>query len=325
MIRPFDWRDFPALHHQRHRGLYLDMSLELTRSTTLVPVGALLSYFASAAGIYTYVAANHDQPSQKIIAQFAYTQDAPYAQLAFLTPESAITSAQALALLDHLAHQAGKQGAHYLLAEVNDRSLAFDVLRKAGYAIYTRQRIWKAPPLTNLQPNHQTSWQPTKDHDINSIRQLYASLVPALVHQIEPPPWNHLNGLVCYQDDELIGYVRLITGPNGILAHPILHPKIEAVSDHLHEILQQIPNRRNLPIYFVVRSHQAWLELYLTEMHAEPCSYQAVMLKRLAVPQKIAFPLRLPNPGLESPQPEAPAATFSLFGNEIHYDPTKNN
>jgi hypothetical protein len=216
-----------------------------------------------------------------------------------------------ISLLDHLAQQAGKHGAHNLLAEVSERSVAFEIMRKAGYAIYARQRIWKITKPSQNQTDS-SQWRAATEQDTGQVRQLYNSLVPALVQQTEPSPWEQINGLVCYQEDELIGYVHLIHGPNGILAQPILHPNIEHVSEHLNEIINLIPNRRALPLYFVVRSHQAWLELYLTEMGAEAGPHQAVMVKRLAILQKIMLPLRVPPKGLEAAQPEIPVATFTL-------------
>jgi len=316
MIRPFDWRDFPTLHRHRERGICLDMSLELTRSMALVPVGALLSYVAPATGIYTFVATQEGN-SHKVIGQFAYTPDSSNAQLTFLSPESALTAPHTMALLDHLAYQAGKHGAHNLLAEVNERSVVFDVMRKAGYAIYARQRIWKIDKTFQKNQTDSMLWRTATEQDSGSVRQLYTSLVPALVQQTEPSPWEQMNGLACYQEDELIGYVHLISGPNGILAQPILHPNIERVSEHLYEIVNLIPNRRSIPLYFVVRSHQAWLELYLTEMGAEAGPYQAVMVKRLAILRKATLPIRVPNTGLENVQPEIPIATFTPFGSEI--------
>lgn len=308
MIRAFDWRDFPTLHRHRERGLCLDTSLEFTRSLTLVPVGALLSYVAPATGIYTFVAAENGN-RDKIIGQFSHTAGSANAQLTFISPVSAMTASHTLSLLDHLAQQAGKHGALNLLAEVNERSVAFEILRKSGYAIYARQRIWK---MSKAAPNQADTsrWRPATEQDITPVRQLYNAVVPALVQQIEPSSWEPLNGMVCYQEGELVGYVHLIFGPNGILAHPTLHPNIERVSDYLNDLIHVIANRRSLPLYFVVRSHHAWLELYLTEMGAEAGPYQAVMVKRLAILQKAALPLRVPATGLEAVQPEIPVATF---------------
>jgi hypothetical protein len=303
MIRSFDWRDFPTLHRNRYRGLCLDMSLALTRSMTLVPVGALLSYVAPATGIFTYVSTNESERQERVIGQFSHANGSPFAHLVFLSPETALTHSETLELLDHLAHQAGSRGAHNLLAEVNERSVAFDVLRQAGYGIYARQRVWQVKHELHRKGDD-LNWTQATENDESAVRHLYTSLVPALVQQAEPHPWQEMDGLVCYEDDELLGFVQLTYGPNGILAQPVIHPNIEQVSNHLATVIHLIPNRRSRPLYFIVRSHQAWLELFLTEIEAEAGSYQAVMVKRLVTPQKITLPLKLPSTGLDTVQPE---------------------
>ena len=325
MIRSFDWRDFPSLHRNRHHGLYLDTSVALTRSLTRIPVGALLSYVAPATGIFTYVATNDGDSSGRIIGQFSHNPGSHYAHLVFLAPEKALASPDTPALLDYIAQQAGKRGAHNLLAEVNERSVAFDVLRKAGFAIYSRQRIWRIDREAG-ENGEQPPWKPVTEKDQHAIRHLYSSLVPALVQQAEPPPWENMNGLVCYHGEELLGYVRLIYGPHGILAQPFIHPNVEQASAHIAAITRAVPNRRSRPLYMVVRSHQAWLELYLTELNAEPGLYQAVMVKRLVIPQKIVNTLKLNHTGLENIQPETPSVLIPS-GNEpvvTLYDTAKN-
>lgn len=190
MIRPFDWRDFPTLHRHRDRGLCLDMTLELTRSLTLVPVGALLSYMAPATGIFTYVATEDGISSKKVIGQFAHNPTSPNAQLTFLSPEVSLTANHTLSLLDHLASQAGKHGAHNLLAEVNERSVAFEIMRKAGYAIYARQRIWKIARTPQESPES-PQWRLASERDTGHVRQLYTTLVPAWCSKPNHPHGNN--------------------------------------------------------------------------------------------------------------------------------------
>ena len=54
-IRQFDWRDLPILLKYRHRGIFFDYASVLTRGEILVPTRAMLSYFASTIGVYTYL------------------------------------------------------------------------------------------------------------------------------------------------------------------------------------------------------------------------------------------------------------------------------
>ena len=312
IIRAFDWRDFTTLRRYRDQGLSLDTTQVLTRSMTPSPVSALLSSVAPATDTFTYVVASDENGSECIIGQFVHSFGSLYAQLTFLAPEDGITSNVAFTLLDHLAREAGKRGAHNLLAEIDERSRAFEVLRKTGYVIYARQRIWYLEEVP--VPEKETIWKSVTSKDEMAIRTLYSKLVPALVQQAEPPPWEKLNGLVYGDDQNLLAYVHLSYGPKGILAQPFIHPDTEQVVDHLASLLRHLPNQRDRPVYLCVRSHQAWLESYLAEMGAEAGARQAVMVKRLAISQKVDFPLKLPNRGLENVQPEA-TTTLLLQGN----------
>jgi len=318
MIRSFDWRDFPALHRHRRQGLVLDADLALTRWMTLVPAGALLATLAPATGIFTYVGTNEDNSSRPVIGQFTHTSGAQTARLTFITPEDEINSPDAPALLDHLAAQAGRHGALNLLAEVNEKSEAYDALRKAGFAIYTRQQIWEIIDRPDDEKSTTTAgaWRPAVVSDEAAVHGLYRSLIPALVQQSEPPPWIGLNGLVYDPEGELLAYLHLHYGPTGIMAHPFLHPDIEPVTELLGSLAENIAHRRNRPLYLAVRSHQAWLGPHLQELGFKAGERQAVMVRRLAVAQRMKMPLKLPGAALENVQPEI-TTTLSSAGEGV--------
>lgn len=305
MIRSFDWRDFPNLHRNRNDGIWLDTSLALTRWMALVPAGALLASIAPATGIYTYVATNDDNGAQHVVGQFIHSQGTPNARLTFITPEEAIESPDVPRLLDYLAARAGERGAHNLLAEINDRSAAYDVLRAAGFAIYARQRVWQ---LQGDGSTENTLWRPVVDADEHHVHYLYHSLVPALVQQTEPPPWENMNGLLYEEKGEVLGYMHLSYGPKGILAQPLVHPDTDRADELLRSILPAIPAARGKPVYLSVRSHQAWLAPFLDEMELQSGERQAVMVKRLAVSVKEPM-LQKAKSALEKAQPKISSYT----------------
>ena len=325
MIRSFDWRDFPLLHRYRKHGLWLDSTLELTRWLSFVPAGALLASLAPAIGIYTCVSRANGYPNLPVIGQVVHQPGSQAAQLTFLAPAAAIKSPGAAALLDYLAGQMGRRGAHNLLAEVQENAPAFEVLRQAGYAIYSRQRIWKLAGFPDVEETP-TRWSPATSLDEPDIRALYSSIVPALVQQAEPPPWERLNGVVYRHGGELLGYIYLHYGPRGVWAQPFLHPEIENVTGRLVLLLNHLPNRRSRPVYLALRSHPAWLAPPLVDMGARPGPRQAVMAKRLVVPLKAVLPLKIPGTGLETPQPKASAYTLHPITGQPSppYDETKS-
>ena len=315
MIRPFDWRDFPNLHRNRNDGLWLDSSLALTRWMALVPAGALLSTIAPATGIFTYIATNEENGGRQVVGQFIHAMGNPNAKLTFITPEEAIESPEVPRLLDYLAARAGDRGAHNMLAEVNDRSEVFEVLRRAGYGIYTRQRVWE---LKAAKSPESRLWRPAEEKDEHHVHYLYHSLVPALVQQTEPPPWEKVNGLLFFSGDEVMAYVHLRYGPKGILAQPFFHPDTDRVEELLASLFNSIQNPRGRPVYLCVRSHQFWLTTFLDEMDLRSGQSQAVMVKRLVV--LIKEPALQPaSAALENVRPEISTHVNKNYDQKTNY------
>jgi hypothetical protein len=302
-VRPFDWRDLPTLHRFRHSSIYLDSALVLTRGPMLVP-GALLSYLAPGVGVFTCVLNGDESCEDSLIGQFIHSLGSQFAHLTFLTPESALESDSVFELLEHMALLSGERGSLRLIADVDDRTQAFEALRRSGFAIYSRQRIWQlVGPLSRAtRPN---TWRMSRSRDVIAIRSLYNNLVPALVQQVEPYAMQRPKGMVYYQDGELLAFVEFRYGHRGIWIQPFVHPNAEVVAEHLLDLLQKIPNRFSRPMYICVRSYQSWLESTIEDLGAEAGPRQAVMVKHLAVAQKIARSFALP--ALDSGQPEVTA------------------
>ena len=302
-IRPFDWRDLPALHRYRHSSVFMHSSLLLTRGPMLIP-GALLSFFTPAMGIFTSISNHNGDTDQTLIGQIIHAADSQYAQLTFLAPESALDSDGLPPLIDSLASRVSERGAFRILADVDEHSKAFESLRESSFAIYARQRIWQLKNQDFGEPKSMC-WRAATDHDLIGVRSLYYNLVPGLVQQVEPFPTDRLHGLVYREGDELLAYVELKYGHRGIWAQPFIHPDAEEITDPLINLLQNLPYRRSRPIYLCIRSYQAWLEQVIENLGAIASSRQAVMVKHLAVPQKAVRSFALP--ALEGGHPEVTA------------------
>jgi hypothetical protein len=292
-IRPFEWHDLPILHRYRARGVFLDNVLALTRNPVLIPAGALLSWLSPATGFFTYLCEGDDCLPAPLVAQVMHTVNAPIARLSFLAPEGDLDALGLPALLDFAAREIGERGAFHILAEVDEHRDVFEALRKAGFAIYARQRVWQLKE-NPLGEDIQVAWRGCNNLDMGSVRSLYSNLVPGLVQQVEPLPPNHLRGLVCYQDGDLLAYLELRYGPAGIWVQPFVHPDAQGFAGWLKHLLSNLPNRRTRPIYLCVRSYQSWLEGAIEEMGAQPGPRQAVMVRHLALPQRVIQPATLP-------------------------------
>jgi hypothetical protein len=208
-VRPFDWRDLPALHRYRNQCIFLDSARFLTKGPTLIPARALFSYFALTTGIFMYQSSSNGSSENVLLGQVIHPSGIASARLAFLTPITALDTSSLPAFIEHVVKEIGGRGAMHLHAEVDEKHTAFESLRKAGFATFARQRVWRLTGESNGQLNN-SPWAPATSVDLHAIRSLYANLVPGMVQQVEqPPPSGRLNGFVIRQGGELMAYVDL--------------------------------------------------------------------------------------------------------------------
>ena len=316
-VRPFDWRDIPALSRKQGECVFLDSALLLTRGPLLLP-GALLSYLSPATGIFTNVVEN--EKNQPLIGQIIHLLGAPFAHLTFMLPADALSQQSVSFLTEYLVTIAGERGALRLLADVDEQSEAFETLRQCGFATFTRQRIWQLSKIAGRsQPP--SGWRDAISQDAIAIRSLYNNLVPGMVQQIEPLIAKRPRGMVYYQDGELRAYVEIKYGRRGIWVQPFIHPDAEDVPERLAGLLVKIHYRSSRPVYICVRSHQSWLEALIEDLGAAASPRQAVMVKHLAIQQKAARPLTVP--ALEGGQAEV-SAPIARAGAASHGEQSNN-
>ena len=290
-LRPTDWRDLRVIHRNRSKGLCLDTALGLTRGGGFAS-GVLLANFSTATNLFTWICSD-DCGEQPILGQFAQSAEASFARMTYLAPDEALASQNTVDLLEQIAQQAGEHGAFNILAETEEQSAAFESLRKAGFVVYARQRVWKLKENGEIfKP--EIPWKTASKQNALSVQSLFHNVVPGLVQQVEPLSNKNIKGLVCHNNGETLGYIDLKFGPRGIWAQPFIHPDVVDVEDRINDLFESIPNRRSRPVYFCVRSYQSWLESALTALEAEPGPAQAVMVKRLAAKHSVKRPFALP-------------------------------
>jgi hypothetical protein len=89
----------------------------------------------------------------------------------------------------------------------------------------------------------------------------------------------------------------------GIVLLPLIHPEASEVSAKLLALIKHLPNRGGRPVYFCVRSYQAWLEPVLEDLGAKSAARQAVMVKHLTRLVKDEQSVRAAQPAGVSVQP----------------------
>ena len=278
IVRSLDVLDLPLLSRYNRDMLSLDTARILTRGSPL-GAAAMLSYLDPRRNIYTGVAADD---GISLMGQVTLREEETSARMAFLAPAEALNGLTQ-PLLEHLVTQVGEWGAFHLLAEVDEDSPAFRLLRQAGFAMYAWQRVWKLP--TSNPADKKDIWRRAAETDWPAIQSLYGQIVPALLHPVEALP-RQVMGLVCSQGN-LQAYVAVNSGPKGIWIQPIVPPDSDCVSEQLAGLTHALAGWREKPIYVCVRSYQAWLESVLEDLGAQAGPRQAVMVRRLAKLQKV--------------------------------------
>jgi len=259
--------------------LYLDSALRLTHGSPFRLAG-LLTRLRPTNEFFTAVAPASDGLGP-LIGQVFYHGGEKSARISYLLPVDGISSPALPALLEALAWQAGDWGAFHLLAEVEERSPAFEGLRAAGFSTYARQRVWRmdAPLAAVAEADH---WRAAASVDEHAIRTLYHSVMPPLVQAAEPFNLHLTQGLSYFHDGELVAFVDVVNGPYGVYVHPLIHPDVAETPALLASLMARLHPSPNRPVYLAVRSYEAWLEPPIEELGANVGPRQAVLVRHLA-------------------------------------------
>jgi hypothetical protein len=303
MIRELDWRDLPLLHRVRDRGICPDSQLAFTRGTNAFQ-NALRDVLIPGRSAITLVGRDGDLDA---VVQCLHRGDSPVARITFLGPVEILQHDLGMQLLESLAHSAGEHGAFNLVAEIDEHSFAFDCLRRAGFAVYARQRIWRLGEGRQDLPDPQgVSWQVENAADSLAVQSLYLNIVPALNQQGEAGPSHPGRNLVHRRDDEILGYLDIERGPLGTWVQPFFHPAAEDFYRLMADFMSRTPPDQ--PLFVCVRSYQSWMSRPLERLWFEPEVDQAVMVKRLTAAIRKPVTSRLRTVEGTYPEPTAPIA-----------------
>lgn len=297
-VRSLDFLDLPLLPRYRRDVLSLDSARILTRGNPL-GAAALLSYLNPRHNIYTAVASEN---GTSLMGQITLGDGETSARLTFLAPSENIAELT-FPLMDHLVTQAGEWGAFHLLAEVDEDSPVFRMLRESGFAMYAWQRAWKLPVLE--PEDDKGSWRQVDETDWPAVQYLYGQIVPALLQPVEILP-KQAAGLVCRPEGNLQAYVSVNSGSAGVWVQPLIPPDSSCVSEQLASLAGEKAGWNTRTVYVCVRSYQAWLESVLADLGAQAGPRQAVMVRRLVKAVKELQSIPVMEKALAKAKPAAP-------------------
>ncbi len=298
-----------TLYRYRRRVLCTDSELALTRGNPVGPL-ALFNYLDLTRGSFTGISSSREDEST-LIGQMIYTPGERSAQISFLLPGDHLDQPSLPDLIDSFALQAGSWGAGNILAEIEESSPALDPVRNSGFNVYGWQTIWLMPSATN--GSHAGPWRLATAPDEIHTRTLYQQLIPLLVQAAEPFSTRRSPRLVYAPEDEILAYAEMYSGPQGIYIQPIIHPAVRDVEPLLVGLVNQVPSLAGRPVYLAVRSYQAWLEPTLHHLNSQPAPRQALLVKHLAIPQRVPLLARKPAREAYNAKASVPLAQHSTI------------
>jgi hypothetical protein len=235
---------------------------------------------------YTGVA-NPGKGSTPLIGQVHYNFGHHTARLSYLAPNFALENHALVALLDHLAWESGSRGSIRMVAEIDESNDIFECFRMSGFNVYTRQQIWKLPNPNDGKNPPLIDWRPLQDIDQIAVHNLYHAVVPPLIQSAEGLNKKPIQGYGFLQDGEVLAFVEVFEGPNGIYLSPVVHPNLRQAKELLSGMLQQIPKSSGRPVYLAVRDYQSWLNDAAEQLNGESSDRKILMVKHLARQQRV--------------------------------------
>lgn len=191
-----------------------------------------------------------------------------------------------LFLLDGAVAAMGERGVHSVIAELDELGAELPVLRRAGFAIYTRQDIWATagPAPASADRNLLSLATEVDEWD---IEWLYAHTVPPLIQVVEPSPPQEGELWILREGEDLAAFVHLHDGPAATWMRLYIHPNAQSLAKEIVSAATALADPRpEHPIYCCVRRYQSWLQSGLASSGFALCRSQAVLVRHVAKPRE---------------------------------------
>jgi hypothetical protein len=295
--RALTWRDLPLLYRYREQALCLDSRRAVIGGPGLVS-GALVALFSAATGMAVVAAdAAGEAP---LVALAEHSPQEGIARLLYLAPESDLSPKTALApLVEALIAHPALGGARALLADAPQTAAWLPALRRAGFRVFARQRLWQMP--AEFPAKDKQGWRWPRAEERWAAERLYINLTPPLARHLLPSPAAAPTAVVYLENGEVRGVARWVAGPRGVWAAPWLDPDIPAPCDALRALAVFL-HPGNKPLYIAVRDAKVWLEGALQTLGAHAGEPLALLARWMMQPQP-ALETALASAQREAPQP----------------------
>ncbi|MBI2845346.1 MAG: hypothetical protein HYX86_02240 [Chloroflexi bacterium] len=301
MYRTFSLADIPLLANLAKQGILLDLEEKL-----LGPMNPLWSALAgflllTKPRIHTEVLdESRDGEHFQGFLQGRTRAKSNEADIYFLAPPLAHPHGLYIweTLITNFCQTQGEKGAQRIFVKIpEDFEEALDVFRQVGFGAYARRHIYRRSlEPRGGAPGRTISWRPRRDTDSWGLMRLYSTVTPSPVQVAEglerqkegpPAPWFRPAGreeYVAENKEEIIGFLRIISGRKGYWMKFILHPDAEEMGpDLLHSALTLLAEDSGKPVYCGVREYEGALKSCISHAEFQVLAGEVLMVKHTTV------------------------------------------
>lgn len=257
------------------------------------------------------VVCDQDNQQPSLFTQAIHQIGSQSVKLSYLIADESANAENITCMLEEVVRETGHWGIFNLTCELESNSPFFEAFRRADFKVWAKEHFWQFPTTQDKPVESYFKWRIWNSEDIRAMQLLYQTLVPSLFHSVEPLSRKTMLGMILFSPNgDLLAYADLVYGRRGIWVLPIVQPQAANEPALLTSLIDALPSKRGRPVTICVRSYQPWLEDTLMRMEAECSPEYILMVKYLALRQKVQNVHRL-NP-LENGQTDTgiPVAHF---------------
>ncbi|MCD6356355.1 MAG: hypothetical protein J7L66_03620 [Anaerolineaceae bacterium] len=188
-------------------------------------------------------------------------------------------------LLNNLAQEAGKRGAHFLTASIEKKNAAFELFMKAGYSYTSWETVFQYQPDKSMPDTLYLKWRKTLPVDLIAINQLQNKLLTAKEKIIVPPLKECAPNYALFSKDILCGYAYATISFNKAYITPFVDPELPDKQLILNMLINKYFRGRNL-FYIKKTPSQSWMELTFSVNTGPILPRREIIVKHLAVREK---------------------------------------
>lgn len=216
-------------------------------------------------------------------------QEEDFAQLQFICAKDPAKT-NLSALIEALLQETGHWGLIKVMGDLPVSSAYLPDFRKANFIVWASHRCYRFSTSAADAPK-KTAWRAWSAKDIDGIKAVYQTLVPARIRGYEPMTRSKVLGKVLSNEDgQIVAYADLDYGAKGLWAQIFALPEATH-PETLEDLAKNLLAEYGRPVTFSARSYMPWLRAALDGLDLLAGEERALIARHLAVKDQLPEPV----------------------------------